>query len=631
MTFDHIPIELRERPQWVCWKGRLKDGKLTKMPINPQKGGMASHSKPESWGTYEQALARYQGGNGVAGIGRVFSKDDPFCGIDLDKCRDPETGSIEPWAWDVLQAFNSYAEASPSRTGIHIICKAKLPAGGRKNGRVEVYDSLRFFTMTGEVLDGSPSTPVEAQEALDKFLATHFPEAKPPAQRQHSRVDMDDQALLEKARDSKNGDRFRMLFEGNWEGCGYPSQSEADQAFCNMLAFWCGNDPERIHRLFRQSGLMREKWNKKHYGDGSTYGQKTVSKAIASSTETYSQKQAKGPNGSEKRREQAESESKQVKSISVLELLDQNFEHKTPIIGEGLLPCGAGSIFAAESGLGKSLLTIEWSIRLVMGWHIFGVEVPTSRTIKIFQVENPLEQVQFRIRKMLQGFQIANLPNKIFLSDPQIKYNLQHTSSLKRLKAEIKECGADVFILDPLSSFHTVNENDNIQMRNVLDNVTNISRETGAASIIVHHFGKPQEGRSNAYRTRGAMSIRDWCDTLISMTHRKHEHKILRQIDFIKVRNGPDRKSILLERDDNLIHEIVEEDMLVSVAKVKDVLETQFDGRVERQRDLVEAIAQECGCTQRTAVPAIKRAVEMKYITEFRVGQRNKGYQVFMK
>ena len=62
-------------------------------------------------------------------------------------------------------------------------------------------------------------------------------------------------------------------------------------------------------------------------------------------------------------------------------------------------------------------------------------------------------------------------------------------------------------------------------MRSVLNQVTYISRLTGAAAIVVHHFGKPVADRDESYRFRGAMSIKDWCDTLITITGKAHEHR----------------------------------------------------------------------------------------------------------
>jgi len=58
-------------------------------------------------------------------------------------------------------------------------------------------------------------------------------------------------------------------------------------ALCCLLAFWTGGDHQQIDRLFRQSGLLRDKWDEVHYADGSTYGEKTIERAVASISEFY--------------------------------------------------------------------------------------------------------------------------------------------------------------------------------------------------------------------------------------------------------------------------------------------------------------------------------------------------------
>jgi len=82
MNTAAIPEELKARPQWVTWKAVERDGKPTKVPLNP-KGGPGKSNDPATWGTFGQAVAALKQ-NGVAGIGFVFSPDDPFTGIDLD-------------------------------------------------------------------------------------------------------------------------------------------------------------------------------------------------------------------------------------------------------------------------------------------------------------------------------------------------------------------------------------------------------------------------------------------------------------------------------------------------------------------------------------------------------------------
>jgi len=151
MNIEKIPQELKDHPQWVVWKWEERAGKATKPPYDPKTGKRASHNNPLTWGTFNDAVKALK--RGFDGIGFVFTEDDPFCGIDLDDCRDPVSGKIATWALKIIKEFDSYTEVSPSKTGLKIFLKGKLPSGGIKTKHVEVYDRLRYFTVTGDRYD----------------------------------------------------------------------------------------------------------------------------------------------------------------------------------------------------------------------------------------------------------------------------------------------------------------------------------------------------------------------------------------------------------------------------------------------------------------------------------------------
>lgn len=153
---SRIPDELQELPQWVGWRLAHRDGKPTKVPQRPDGKGKASPTDPATWGTIDQALEAVRLYN-FAGVGFVFTPDDPYLGIDLDKCRDPETGALADWAAEIIDLFpGAYVEASPSGTGIHIITRGRMPGDNHKafieGGAVEMYDSGRYFTVSGVAL-----------------------------------------------------------------------------------------------------------------------------------------------------------------------------------------------------------------------------------------------------------------------------------------------------------------------------------------------------------------------------------------------------------------------------------------------------------------------------------------------
>lgn len=284
---DSIPPELKELDQWICWKLENRDGKATKIPINPRTGGNAMSNNKETWASFETALeACFQ--NKYSGLGFMFSNENDILGIDIDHCRNIETGELSEQAKDILSTLDSYSELSPSESGIHILCKGKLPDKGRRNGCIEMYETGRFFTVTGKVLTDYSRNIEERTETLSlihsKYIAK---QQKQQDVRTFTSVSLDADDIIRKASEAANGSKFQSLFSGNWQGM-YTSQSEADLALCNLLAFWCGCDFNKMDELFRQSGLYREKWNKQHGAD--TYGNMTLNEAIRNCREVYDPK-----------------------------------------------------------------------------------------------------------------------------------------------------------------------------------------------------------------------------------------------------------------------------------------------------------------------------------------------------
>ena len=133
---ENIPEELRRRRQWVNYDAR-------KIPHTPGTKRRADSTDSETWRSFEEAAADGRG------VGFVFTSGDPYTGVDLDKCRDPETGVVEPWAQEIAEDLDGYVEVSPSGTGLHIIVRGKLPIGNNRRGQIEAYSSERYFTMTG--------------------------------------------------------------------------------------------------------------------------------------------------------------------------------------------------------------------------------------------------------------------------------------------------------------------------------------------------------------------------------------------------------------------------------------------------------------------------------------------------
>jgi putative DNA primase/helicase len=211
----------------------------------------------------------------LSGIGFVVTNDDRFVGIDLDHCVDPDSGQVEYWAQEIVDQLNTYTEVTPNDTGLRCFLKGKLPLRGRKKDDFECYETSRFLTITGRHVTGTPLTIEDRQSAMDLVHASVFGEQESEQSEQLPPPvnDLDDATIIAKASNAKNAGKFRRLWSGDWRG--YESHSQADFALCGMLAFWAGGDLATVDRLFRQSGLMSDKWDSKR-GD-TTYGGYTIS------------------------------------------------------------------------------------------------------------------------------------------------------------------------------------------------------------------------------------------------------------------------------------------------------------------------------------------------------------------
>lgn len=277
-----IPVELRERPQWVTWRRELREGKTTKAPWSADGSRRASCDDPATWGAFGVATAAVEARR-AAGIGFQITGQDPYVGIDLDHCIDAE-GNVEAWAGEILVRLDSYTEVTPSGCGLHIWVRGRLPGDRRRKDGIEMYDRDRYLTVTGDVVQEASQSIEDRQAELEEIYREIFGESEPEPHSNGRRptlpLDISDQDLLDKAFRARNGGAFRALWEGDRSAFN-DDDSAADQSLCNRLAWWTNRDSARIDRLFRQSGLMRAKWER------DDYRQSTIDKALASVTEGY--------------------------------------------------------------------------------------------------------------------------------------------------------------------------------------------------------------------------------------------------------------------------------------------------------------------------------------------------------
>ena len=289
----NIPATLKRSCTWVCWReepGDNQKDKPDKIPVNPRTGKNAKSNNPKTGGTYDQALAYFEANPAMRGIGFILSEDDEFCGLDLDKVIDP-TGAIDNSAAALVRLVDSYTEVTASGSGLRVIVLAKLNSGCKfkyENRLYEIYDRLRFLTVTGARLPNTSPAVWDRQAIVDSLVPASSrapkPTAAPPRARDPLAPAVDaigDDEIVKLIEASPRAEKFRALMAG--ETTGYSGFFAATLALAIIVAQFTRSNPERMDKIVRASGLVAgwEQWWDEKYGDGRTRGERTIAAACA--------------------------------------------------------------------------------------------------------------------------------------------------------------------------------------------------------------------------------------------------------------------------------------------------------------------------------------------------------------
>ena len=295
-NYQNIPQELRNLKQWGLFELKWVESrkKNTKIPINPYDGSAGKSNDPNTWSDFDTAMRALNDVERADGLAFYFANG--YVGLDIDhidsNLEDWRVGDNDPN--NLVNKFqdltdNTYMEVSQSGTGIHAIFKGKIPGKRRRKGNYEMYQTGRFFALTGNNIIPDPTIKSMSDDEMKTLYEFLF--GKDNIVQLHSEsdnitpVDLSVAEIIKRAENSaKTGTRFTMFMKGGWEQF-YASHSEADMAFANDLAFWTGRDFHKMDTIFRNSSLMREKFDEKH--GAVTYGTSLLNKAINETQNIY--------------------------------------------------------------------------------------------------------------------------------------------------------------------------------------------------------------------------------------------------------------------------------------------------------------------------------------------------------
>jgi DNA-binding transcriptional ArsR family regulator len=548
-----VPHAIRDCPQWVCWRWDERAGKRSKVPISPKTGKRASSTDQDDWASYDETVAYARAHSDVDGIGFVFAEDDPFCGVDLDDCRDAATGDIAPWARAIVDDLDSYAEVSPSGTGVKVFLQGVVPGDRNRTGSIEMYDQGRFFTFTGDRLPDAPTSINARQKQLTRLYRDTFGADEPTAVADlPPSAGLSDDDVINAALDVEGTNFARLYYKGDVSGYQDGDDSAADWALASMLVKQAGGDVDQVERLMRASALNRHKWAERR-GD-TTYLRQTITKALKASLASPSLIR-KGRSGHLKNDLQATSFSRMGRPGPTLWVV------------KNLIPERHPSTLFGAGGEGKSFLAMDLGIAVAdPGTTLWlGLEVQTA----------PVVYLDFELDYEVQARRAYDLAAGRGLSAPpdDLHYipalGVQTATAFRKAADVVRQTGAKLVILD---SIGPAMQGDAEASKDVLaffrDHVEAL-RETGAAVLIVDHQAKLVKGErtkdklpfGSVYKTnlsRSVIQVRgDWSGAVLTATLYHAKANFGPKLDPITARLTFDQDSIRVEHLETPVEVVV--------------------------------------------------------------------------
>ena len=597
---DRIPAGLRAHPIFLYWKAewqidKKETGSWRKVPYQVNKGWSrregrmvrfhARTNDPSTHEVYDHALEQWPYAD-MDGAGLVLRFG--LVGLDIDNCYDPATGTLHPRAKAILDALGAYCEWSPSGTGVKAVfygSLAKLLRLPQFQGigsvkdlpkkqefpelsmGIEVYDqdSPRYFTITGRKIEGYPDDILDRQESFEKVYCAEFRVDVPQARKKRENrqraattrrealdLDINDAQVIELAEQAQNRGKFAALYKDGDLSRNKDNASGADLALCQMLAFWCGADVERIDRIFRSSALMRCKW------DREDYRLRTIDQAIANTHEYYDWTAHRALASAEERigeiyagkvptiqdditlkepapavptpaPETAQDRRRRGYLISDLATIP----HLSWQV-EGHFPRTSLVSLVGPSGVGKSFIALDLSMSIALGRDYLGTYKVEQGPVLYISAEG-FGGTQKRIKAWMQHHGVDAPPTNIcFLPDA---FDLQaddpgEVDAILDIARQTLGVFPSFVVVDTLNrNFGGGDENNTRDMKLFVSNCDRIRHACNATVVPVHHTGKDASRKE-----RGSVVLRASSDTLILLEDTEGSRAILvacdKQKDF---------------------------------------------------------------------------------------------------
>lgn len=517
-----VPKDLRERPQWVCY--RLKpwpDGKTDKIPVDPESGQDVAAQTPDNWMSFDRAVAWSHERDHVDGVGFVLTARDGFACVDIDGC--VTDGEPDEWAAQIIRELDSYAELSPSGKGVHVWVYGDVPdvKGATRpivdGHRIEVYTSGRFMTVTGDHLRGCPSDVGSAYRVMAAWYADapHISPAKTRTDHNHAPMPADGFAVddvIARLDSERDPEKFRKLFYDGDYSLYDGNASSADGALIQKVVFYTGGDVDLAENVMRRSALVRDKWDEPRpslMGGRTTWLRRDIQNAIAE----------KGPDDflfssggyypplNDERQTEAnvsfsslgeppgnhDEKEKTLRFMTLGELIDEAGEDVDFIAPPYFARGGLTDLSGPAKLSGKTTFTLELVSSLLDGGEF--LSRPTQQARVLYLTEQGANFVQSAEKAGLDpehpGLRILPYHLTSGFKWPEI---------VNAVAGEAEAFGADLIVVDTLNRFAGLvgeQENQAGHVAAIMNPLLHLAQSKKKAVLTIRHANKEGKGRGS--------------------------------------------------------------------------------------------------------------------------------------
>jgi hypothetical protein len=338
----------------------------------------------------------------------------------------------------------------------------------------------------------------DGSEELRAFHGRHFAEqvGKRPASTNGHRSELTDEEVIKLVRSAKNAAKFESLWSGEIHG--YPSASEADQALISRLAFYT-QDEEQLDRLYKHSGLCRQKWLERP-----DYRRRTITQALSNLRETYTPDDGArmvvgGNEDLASRRPKLYRDGTQDTKPEVVRLADVERPGPRRYLCQNLVLASYVTLLHGDGGVAKSLLALALSLAVAGGGREWlGCRVENG-VVLYLDFELDAEEQARRVYQLCRGLGLDRPPNDLLYMSA-VGHRTREAFEAARRTCE--EHGVELLVVD---SYGVALHGDAEHARDVIgfhQEYLEPLRALGIAVLVIDHQSRLQAGQS--YQQKGA-------------------------------------------------------------------------------------------------------------------------------